>query len=648
MPREVPIVSFVRSDGHYLARDGKRFFPIGINYLPSYLCGNHFADYRAEHIQADLDRLAEMGLNSVRVAVFWAAYEPEEGHYDEGFLRAFGTFVEACRARNLMVMPVFLIGTWTGMYDAPYWKPPGMYEGEMVELEARHIASFVRHFAADPAILCWDLSDEPYYLEELPPSGKRRASGEDTPSRQIAVRWVARLVAAIREVDKEHLITLGFDPYPVNTNNGFALEEIAEHLDVMSYCIYPWTPGRTEVELISYGAFQTRFFAAGKPPFLHEGPGASSSSASEELLADRFRAWMYSSLANGTIGVMPWNYTDYEEEIHSRWPLEEAPLEPNFGICRADRSLKPRGEEFLSFAADVRRLPLDQLTLDPPNAALVYPYDYYERAGRLHDALWRQFTLAKGANLNLDLVREDRLPADAKLLIAPGSRLRLSTWAKLRDFVAAGGHLLGLVGEFDFLNPLFADLFGVTVEGFRPGSLEAAFSRPWGDLAEGQTCTFSGSANRLWGRPAGAEVIASFADGFPFFLSRDLGRGRASLATVPFPALVALDDPRGESTRVALGILRGARDLAGCRPRVDTDLPWVETALFQSQGSDDWAILVNYDRTPADGTVRIAGDYTGVCSSAGKPLAATRGEGRLGLPVTLRPHGAVLWRLSRT
>jgi len=46
----------------------------------------------------------------------------------------------------------------------------------MLDLEARHIASFVQHFADDPAILCWDLSDEPYYLEELPVPGRRKAS----------------------------------------------------------------------------------------------------------------------------------------------------------------------------------------------------------------------------------------------------------------------------------------------------------------------------------------------------------------------------------------------------------------------------------------------------------------------------------------
>jgi hypothetical protein len=640
-------MSFVTSDGRYFMRSSKRFFPIGVNYLPSYLCGNYFADYRADHIRADLDHMAEIGLDSVRVPVFWAGYEPEEGRYSEEFPRVFGEFVDECRSRSLLVMPVFLIGTWTGMYDAPYWKPPGMYQGEMLELEARHVASFARRFADDPAILCWDLSDEPYYLEALPSSGRRTALGSPPSAREIATRWVARLVAAIREVDRNHLITLGFDPYPVNTNNGFALEEIAEHLDIMSYCIYPWVKDRTEIELAAYGAFQTRFFAAGKPPFLHEGPGASSSSASESVLADRFRAWMYSSLANGTIGVLPWNYTDYEQEAHYRWPLDDAPQEPNFGICRIDRSLKPRGEEFLRFAADVRCLPLDELELDAPQAALLYPYGYYERAGGLHDSLWRHFTFAKGAGINIDLVREDRLPTDAGLLIAPGQQLRLSTWAKLRDFVGGGGHLLAIMDDLMFLNPIFAELFGVSVEGFRQGPSRATFTQPWGGLAAGASCTFSGAASRLWVRPEGAEVIASFDDGYPLFVTREAGKGRASLATIPFPTLADLSDPRSETCRAALALLRGARDLAACTPPVDTDLPWVETALFRAGSGRDWALLVHLDRSTIEGIARIRGDYSAIFDAQAQPLAFERGRGEMRVPFRLGPNGALLWRLSR-
>ncbi len=652
---------FVTCDGHYLVRGGRRFFPIGINYLPSYLCGNYFADYRVEHIRADLDHMRELGLNSIRVPVFWAGFEPEAGKYSEDYLRVFRSFVEECRARELLVMPVFLIGTWTGMYDAPYWKAPGMYQGEMLEMEARHVAAFARSFADDDAILCWDLSDEPYYLEEIPPSPPRTAAGRPPARRDIATQWVARLAAAIREVDPNHLITLGFDPHPVRSDSGFALEEVAEHLDMMSYCIYPWPLTRGEVELVAYGAFQTRFFAAGRPAFLHEGPGISSSVASERVLADRFRAWLYTSLANGNLGVLPWNYTDYEEEQHYRWPLDASPLEPNFGICNVDRSLKPRGREFVRFAADVRRLPLDELALEPPRAALIYPHGYYERAGRLHDKLWRHFTLAKGANLNLDLVREDRLTgvigrghgharptaACLRLLIVPGVSLRLSTWAKLRDFVSAGGYLLAVMDDLTILSPMFASLFGVTVEGYRPGVAAAALDRPWGGSPEGEVLSFGRSADRLWASPGKAEAIASFDDGYPFFTANAFGQGKAFLATIPFPRLLDLSDPREATCRAALSLFRGLRDMSGCAPPVDADLPWVETALFRAAaGRIDWALLINYDNVSADGTATIRGDYAGVLDDEGRALPVERASGDLRVPIHLGPNGALLWRLT--
>jgi len=639
---------FVSSDGQYFVRNGKRFFPIGINYLPGYLCGNHFKDYRAEHIIADLDHISRLGMNCVRVAVFWADFEPKEGQYSRRFLTTFKRFLAECKERRILVMPVFLIGTWTGMYDAPYWKPPGMYQGGMLELEAKHIAEFVRHFVDEPAILCWDLSDEPWYLEEIPISPARKANGLPQSRRDIATNWVARLCRTIRDVDPNHLITLGSDPEPTRKDTGFALEEMAEHLDVMAYCIYPQPSYGIELDLISYGAFQARIFAAGKPPFLHEGPGVSSSAVSEDVIADRFRAWMYSSLANGNIGVLPWCYTDYEQEQHYTWPLDDKPQEPSFGICFADRKLKKRGEEFLRFAQDVRLLPLDDLQLEPSSAAFVYPMDYYERAGELHNKLWRHFTVAKGANLNIDIVREDRLSSDMRLLIVPGFRLRLSTWAKLRDFVKSGGHLLMISDEFFALNPIFPQLFGVTIEGLRPGSVNANFRRQWGHLGKNSKLAFGCKIERLWVKATAAETIASFDDGYPFLLCNCLGKGKAYLATFPFPLRLDLGEPRGENSLFAVNVLKSIRDIAGCRPTLDVDSPWVETAIFRSTAnSDDWGIMVNYDRTACDTNVVISDNYSQIRDAQGKRLRTRREKGNLVLALNMEPNGSALLQLRR-
>jgi hypothetical protein len=636
---------FVGCDGSWFTRDGRRFFPLGVNYLPSYRCGDHFSDWREEHILADLDHIRSSGLDCVRVAVFWKSFEPRRGEFSEGFRDAFTRFVAACKERGILVMPVFLIGTWTGMYDAPYWMAPGMYQGEMLECEAAHVAEFVRPFAEETAILCWDLSDEPWYLEAIPPAPPRRADGVAASRKDIATNWVARLCRAIRGVDGNHLITLGSDPHPVRNDTGFALEEMAEHLDVMAYCIYPWPSHGAELDLISYGAFQTRFFATGgKPAFLHEGPGVSSSGAGEQVVADRFRAWMYSSLANGNIGVLPWCYTDYQEERHREWPLDDKPQEPNFGLFHSDRKPKPRVEELFRFARDVRGLPLDDLALEKPRAVMVYPCDYYENAGQLHARLWRHFTVVKGANINADLVREDRLPADASLVIVPGFPLRLSTWERLRAFVRAGGRLLLVMDEFFCLSPSFPGLFGVEVEGLRPGGVDAGFDAAWGRLPAGARLAFGGAAQRLWVKPTSAVVIARFADGWPFLLENRLGAGTAYLATFPFPLGLDLGEPRCGAVQAALDVMRELRDRSGCTPTVDPDRHWVETAVFHAaRGGEDWAVVVNWDRAACTTGVRIHGGYRLATDGAAAVELDAEGRGTL----RLGPNGAVVLQLRR-
>jgi len=640
---------FVRCDGRYFTRNGTRIFPVGINYLPSYLCGDHFSNWHHDHIMADLDHLQSLGLDCVRVAVFWKGFEPRQGIYSEDFLAAFKRFVAECSMRGLLVMPVFLVGTWTGIYDAPYWKAPGMYQGEMLELEAAHIVSFVRHFSEEPAILCWDLSDEPWYLEQIAPAAQRRADGPPASRRDIATAWVARLSSAIRGVDGNHLVTLGSDPEPVRKDTGFAREEIGRHLDVMAYCIYPAPSHGVELDLISYGAFQTRFFAMDdSPAFLHEGPGVSSSAAGEGLVADRFRAWMYSSLANGNIGVLPWCYTDYQRARHTSWPLDDKPQEPNFGVFYENRTPKPRAAELLRFARDVRRLPLDELELERSRAVIVYPYDYYEQAAQLHARLWRHFTMAGGATMRPALAREDRLPDDASLIIVPGFPLRLSTWERLSGFVAAGGHLVLITDEFFCLNPALPELFGVKVECLRHGSVEVSFGGSWGRIPAGSNLSFGTEMQRLWVEPGPAEVVATYSDGWPFLLEHRIGTGCAYLATFPFTLHLDLRDPHGANVVMAMAVLREIRDRAGCTPLLDPDRCWIETAaFFSTRAGDDWAVVVNWDHAPGSAELRIANPYRRIDEAAGTRAMVRSDPNGGSLALDLASNDAVLLRLQR-
>jgi hypothetical protein len=235
-----------------------------------------------------------------------------------------------------------------------------------------------------------------------------------------------------------------------------------------------------------------------------------------------------------------------------------------------------------------------------------------------------------------------------RLLIVPGFRLRLSTWAKLRDFVKSGGHLLMIADEFFTLNPIFPQLFGVTIEGLRPGTVNVNFRRQWGHITKGSNISFLDKQERLWVKAKSAEIAATFDDGFPFLLINFFGKGKTYLTTFPFPLRLDLGEPRSENCLFAVNVLKSIRDIAGCRPTLDADSPWVETAICRSTAnSDDWAVLVNYDRACCDTKVTISENYSQICDAQGKRLRTRREKGKLVLGLNMEPNGSALLQLRR-
>src|SRR5581483_4409812 len=96
-------------------------------------------------------------------------------------------------------------------------------ESERWDVQAHFWRAVVDRCAASPAVFCYDLMNEPVV------PGGRRPDGDwlgppfagshfvqcitldqkDRPRPDIARRWIHHLVAAVREKDRRHLITVG-------------------------------------------------------------------------------------------------------------------------------------------------------------------------------------------------------------------------------------------------------------------------------------------------------------------------------------------------------------------------------------------------------------------------------------------------------
>lgn len=115
-------MAFVTLDENLRLRDreGAPFYPVGINYVASYICTNFWEDFRPEVIYRDLKLAASLGVRALRIPMNWGFMEPEERVYNEDIFPMFDRFLDWCRELDMYLMPWFLVGIATQDYDVPF------------------------------------------------------------------------------------------------------------------------------------------------------------------------------------------------------------------------------------------------------------------------------------------------------------------------------------------------------------------------------------------------------------------------------------------------------------------------------------------------------------------------------------------------
>ena len=155
-------------------------------------------DWRDNYItEADIDRIKAMGFNSVRVPIHWKLFNDDNA---EGF-RLLDRLVEWARKDHIYVIIDLHCapGGQTGTNIDDSYGYPWLYlspEAQKHTIEVwRRIAA---HLSREPIILGYDLLNEPIpHFPQL-----RRFDGDLEP-------LYRRISAAIREVDRNHVLILG-------------------------------------------------------------------------------------------------------------------------------------------------------------------------------------------------------------------------------------------------------------------------------------------------------------------------------------------------------------------------------------------------------------------------------------------------------
>ena len=259
--------------GFTCAASGRQFVPWGFNYDRDYK-SRLLEDYWEGEwptVAKDFREMKQLGANVVRIHLQFARFMDAPDRPNEQSLKRLGLLVKLAEETGL-----YLDLTGLACYrkqDVPAWYS-SMNESERWAAQARFWTAVAKRCAHSPAIFCYDLMNEP-----IVPGGKRAPgdwlTGElggsldqaDRPQGEIARKWIAQLVAAIRKHDKRHLITLGLLPFSLEGSpwlSGVVPPTGPGKLDFVCVHLYPKT-GQLPADLKLLQGFKV-----GKPVVIEE------------------------------------------------------------------------------------------------------------------------------------------------------------------------------------------------------------------------------------------------------------------------------------------------------------------------------------------------------------------------------------------
>jgi len=280
-PVGMPWIEVAKDKASFVLIPSERpFGPWGLNYDHDEN-GRLLEDYwEAEwpKVEADFAQMKKLGANVVRIHLQLGSFMVDPQQPNPKALDRLSKLLELAERERL-----YLDLTGLGCYhkhDVPAWyeKPE---EQSRWDVQALFWQAVAGRCAKSPAVFCYDLMNEP-----VVPGGRREDRNwlgppfagsyfvqfitldqRDRLRPEIARQWIQRLAAAIRRVDRRHLITVGLVDWSLDRKgltSGFVPERIVGDLDFVCVHLYP------ESGKLDEGRRTLKAFSVGKPVVVEE------------------------------------------------------------------------------------------------------------------------------------------------------------------------------------------------------------------------------------------------------------------------------------------------------------------------------------------------------------------------------------------
>ena len=191
---------------------GERF-RLGVNYWPARTAMGWWSDFDRAAVADDFARIASSGLDSIRLFLMWADFQPAPDEVDRRMLDRLIAVADLAVGAGLAVVPTLFTGHMSGVNWIPAWALGGADRDDRfrVVTNGRVDGGGLRNWYSDPlvaraqALLATEAAGalgghEAVWMWDL---GNENSNCVIPPTNSSARRWLRRIASAIRTADPD-------------------------------------------------------------------------------------------------------------------------------------------------------------------------------------------------------------------------------------------------------------------------------------------------------------------------------------------------------------------------------------------------------------------------------------------------------------
>ena len=325
----------------------------GVNYTPSHNWWFCWNDWNADPIRRDLDAIAALGADHLRLMLIWPFFQPNPQWVSPAHLERLDQLITLMAERRLDALVTVFTGQLSGWYFLPPFTPrPGsqtsagedFFTGsEMWNAQEIFVRELARTLQPCANVIGFDMGNEINTCWQAPT--------------QAGDVWVQRMFALMNQLLPQHVHVNGVDHNPWFREDTFSPQALAAARLPVMHC-YPYWTGAVKyggamdppsVQLLAGMAALIRSYAGTqqKPVWAGE-----FNTCIKELTDKEQAAWLEKAvLAAIEQGVSWFSYWD-THDVDRKFKFN--PLEYTLGLLTNDGRTKDQGRVFQQLAGAYR------------------------------------------------------------------------------------------------------------------------------------------------------------------------------------------------------------------------------------------------------------------------------------------------------